>query len=62
MTISEKCDRVSALLVRLKRYDAIVKGDNFSPEAMDELKSNTKDILSDIDDEVSLIEDEVDDW
>lgn len=62
MTISEKCDRVSALLERLKRYDAIVRGDNFGDEAMDELKSNAKGIVDEAKDELVKIKSEVDNW
>lgn len=62
MAIPEKCDRVSALLERLKRYDAIVRGDNFSPEAMDDLKSNAKGIVDEAKDELVEIKAEVDNW
>ena len=62
MTIPEKCDRVSALLERLKRYDAIVRGDSFSPEAMDELKNNAKGIVDEAKDELVEIKAEVDNW
>lgn len=62
MTISERCDRISALLVRLKRYDAIVRGDNFSNSALGEIKSNAKDILDEVKGEIDLIKSEVDNW
>lgn len=44
MVISERCSRILTLLDRLKRYDAIVSGDNFSNDAMGEMKDNMKDI------------------
>ncbi|GAH48137.1 unnamed protein product [marine sediment metagenome] len=62
MAIPERCDRVSALLDRLKRYDAIVRGDNFGDEAMSELKSNAKGIVDEAKDELVEIKAEVDNW
>ncbi|MBA7695230.1 hypothetical protein ES703_103852 [subsurface metagenome] len=62
MTIPEKCDRVSALLDRLKRYDAIVRNDNFTDEALNELKSNAKGIVDEAKDELVEIKAEVDNW
>ena len=62
MTISERCDRVSALLVRLKRYDAIVRGDSFGNEALGEIKSNAKGIVDEAKDELVEIKAEVDNW
>ncbi|GAI98023.1 unnamed protein product [marine sediment metagenome] len=62
MAIPEKCDRVSALLDRLKKYDTIVKGDNFGPEAMDDLKSNAKGIVDESKEELDQIKSEVDSW
>lgn len=62
MTISEKCDRVSALLTKIKRYEAIVVGDTFGGDAMDEIKDNTKSIADEAKAELDLIKDEVDSW
>jgi len=62
MTISERCDRVLALLERIKRYDTVVRGDNFTPSALDELKSNAKGIVDEAKDELVEIKAEVDNW
>ncbi|GAH06786.1 unnamed protein product, partial [marine sediment metagenome] len=57
-----RCSRVSALLERVKRYSAIVKGDSFSNGATGEMKDNVKDILDEVKDEVDQIKSEVDNW
>ncbi len=62
MTVSEKCDRVSALLEKIKRYDTIVRADTFGNEAMDDLKDNSKGIADEAKDELDEIKSEVDNW
>ncbi|MBA7475780.1 hypothetical protein ES704_02716 [subsurface metagenome] len=62
MAISERCDRISALLTRLKRYDAIVRNDSFTNSALDEMKQNCRDIIKDAKDELNEIKKEVDSW
>ncbi|MBA7627775.1 hypothetical protein ES703_35243 [subsurface metagenome] len=62
MAISERCDRISALLTRLKRYDAIVRNDSFTNSALDEMKQNCRDIIKDAKDELNEIKKEVNSW
>jgi len=62
MAIPERCSRISALLTKLKRYDAIVRSDSFTNSALDEMKHNAKDFLKEVKDEVDLIKSEVDNW
>lgn len=62
MAISERCDRIQTLLTRLKRYDAIVKQDNFTKNALDEMKGNCKDLIKDAKDELDEIKKEVGSW
>lgn len=62
MAIPERCNRISALLTRVKRYDAIVRNDNFTNSALDEMKNNAKDILKDAKDELDEVKSEVDNW
>jgi len=45
VAISGKCDRVSALLGRIKRYDAIIRNNNFTGEALAEMKQNCREII-----------------
>ena len=62
MAIPERCSRISALLTNVKRYDAIVRQNSFTNSALDEMKSNAKDFLKEVKDEVDLIKSEVDNW
>ena len=62
MAIPERCDRISALLTRLKRYDAIVRNDTFTNSALDEMKGNCRDIIKDAKDELNEIKKEVNSW
>jgi len=62
MAIPERCDRVSALLSRLKRYDAIVRQDNFTKDALGEMKQNCKDLIKDAKGELDEIKGEVNSW
>ncbi|MBA7615791.1 hypothetical protein ES703_23077 [subsurface metagenome] len=62
MAISARCSRVAALLDRVKRYNAIVKGDSFSNGATGEMKDNVKDIIDKAKDELDQIKSEVDSW
>lgn len=62
MAIPERCDRISALLSRLKRYDAIVRQDSFTNSALDEMKKNCKDLIKDAKDELNEIKSEVNSW
>lgn len=62
MVIPERCDRISALLTRLKRYDAIVSQDSFTKDALDEMKQNCKDLIKKVKDELNEIKSEVNSW
>lgn len=62
MAILERCDRIMALLGRVKRYDAIVRNDTFTNSALDEMRGNCKDIIKDTKDELNEIKKEVDSW
>jgi len=62
MAIETRANRISALLTRVKRYDAIVRNDTFTNSALDEMKNNAKDVLDEVKDEVDLIKSEVDNW
>jgi len=62
MAIPERCDRVSALLIRLKRYDAIVRQNSFTKDALDEMKDNCKDVIKDAKSELNEIKSEVNSW
>lgn len=62
MALSERCARVLALLDRVKRYDAIVRNDSFSPDALNELRNNAKTIIEEAKVEIDQIKAEVDNW
>lgn len=62
MAISERCDRVLTLLTMLKRYDAIVKHDSFTNDALAEMKQNCKDLIKNAKNELDEIKSEVNSW
>jgi len=62
MAISERCDRISTLLTMLKRYDAIVKHNSFTKDALGEMKQNCKDLIRDAKTELDEIKGKVNSW
>jgi hypothetical protein len=62
MAIPERCDRILALLIRLKRYDTMVRQDTFTNSARGEMKQNCKDLIKDAKGELDEIKSEVNSW
>jgi len=62
MAIPERCDRVLTLLTMLKRYDAIVRQNTFTKDALAEMKQNCKDLIRDAKAELDEVKREVNSW
>lgn len=61
MAIETRVNRIMALFADVKRYNT-VRQNSFTPDAINEMKNNAKDLLDEVKDEVDLIKSEVDNW
>ena len=55
-------DRIRTLLVQVERYNTIVTIDQFSEDALGEMKANVKGFCDEMKDEITEIKNEVDSW
>lgn len=62
MSIENSCNKIQESLARIRRYNTVVKNDNFSQEALGELKDNCKNICDEAKSELDTIKDEIDTW
>jgi len=60
MSVEDRLGIVQQQIERTRRYVRLVIGNTFSPDTLDELKNNAKDLCDDAKAELDLVKNEID--